>query len=131
MGSPDPRRPAVEVSGLRKQFIVREGVPLGWVLAAHWIVSPLVKYRKKPSWCRAVDGVDLEVRRGELLGLLGPNGAGKTTLIKCLSTLLEIDDGEAYVNGYSVRTQPDQVRLSMNLVGSGHWVAFDWGLTIV
>ena len=67
---------------------------------------------------------------GELLGLLGPNGAGKTTLIKCLSTLLEIDGGEAFVNGFSVRNRPDLVRLSINLVGSGQWVAFDWGLTV-
>jgi ABC-2 type transport system ATP-binding protein len=64
-----------------------------------------------------------------LFSLLGPNGAGKTTLIKCLATLLEIDEGEAFVNGYNVRSRPDQVRLSINLVGSGYWVGFDWNMT--
>ena len=42
---------------------------------------------------RAVDGLDLEVGRGELLGLLGPNGAGKTTTISCLVGILNIDGG--------------------------------------
>jgi ABC-2 type transport system ATP-binding protein len=65
-----------------------------------------------------------------MLALLGPNGAGKTTLIKCLATLLQIDGGAAFVNGYDVAQHPDEVRLSINLVGSGHWVAFDWGMTL-
>ena len=129
--TPDPRRWAVEVYGIEKRFVTRQGLPMGWGMGnAHWIISSLVKYRKKPEWCRAVDGVDLRVARGELLGLLGPNGAGKTTLLKCLATLLSIDGGEAFVNGCNVRTQPDEVRLSINLVGSGHWVAFDWGMTV-
>jgi ABC-2 type transport system ATP-binding protein len=51
-------------------------------------------------------------------------------LIKCLATLLDVDGGSAFVNGYDVTTHPDEVRLSINLVGSGHWVAFDWGLTL-
>ena len=42
---------------------------------------------------RAVDHVDLEVRRGEVFGVLGPNGAGKTTMLKMLATLLPIDGG--------------------------------------
>ena len=130
--SPDPHRWAVEVYGLEKRFITRQGLPMGWGFGdAHWIVSSLIKYRKEEEWKRAVDGVELQVSRGELFGLLGPNGAGKTTLLKCLSTLLEVDGGEAFVNGYNVRSQPDEVRLSMNLVGSGHWVGFDWGMNLV
>jgi ABC-2 type transport system ATP-binding protein len=130
--SPEPGRWAVEVFGLEKRFVTRQGLPPGWGFGnAHWIISSLIKYRKKIEWCRAVDGVDLKVARGELFGLLGPNGAGKTTLIKCLATLLEIDGGEAFVNGFSIQREPDQVRLSMNLVGSGHWVGFDWGMTVV
>jgi ABC-2 type transport system ATP-binding protein len=114
-----------------KQFRARSGLPMDWGFGpAHWIVSALIKYRKKLEWRRAVDDVDLTVERGELFGLLGPNGAGKTTLLKCLATLLIPDEGEAWVNGYSVRTQPDQVKLSMNLVGSGHWVAFDWAMSL-
>ncbi len=43
---------------------------------------------------RAVDGIDLEVRRGEVFGVLGPNGAGKTTMLQMLATLLPMDGGE-------------------------------------
>lgn len=128
---PKPDRWAVEVWGVKKRFVTRQGLPVGWGFGnAHWIISSLIKYRQQREWKQAVDGVDLNVERGELFGLLGPNGAGKTTLLKCLATLLSIDECEAFVNGYSVRTHPDEVRLSMNLVGSGHWAAFDWGMTV-
>lgn len=127
----DPERYAVEVSGLSKRFISREGLPMGWGFGdAHWIISSLIKFRQEKRWKYALNGVDLQVRRGELLGLLGPNGAGKTTLLRCLATLLALDDGQAFVNGYDVATEPDQVKLSMNMVGSGQWSAFDWGLTV-
>lgn len=128
---PDPARWAVETFQLKKHFAVREGLPvsLGWG-AEHWLVSTLIKYRQPLVEHFALNGADLQVARGELLGLLGRNGAGKTTLIKCLSTLLQIDGGAAFVNGFDVAREPDQVRLSINLVGSGHWVAFDWGLTV-
>lgn len=122
---------AVEAKGITKRFISREGLPLGWGFGdAHWIVSSLIKYRQERRWKNALNGVDLEVRRGELLGLLGPNGAGKTTLLRCLATLLRLDEGVAYVNGYDVASQRDEVKLSMNMVGSGQWSAFDWGLTV-
>ncbi len=65
---------------------------------------------------RAVDGVDLEVKRGEIFGLLGPNGAGKTTTINMLTTLLKPSSGEAYVNGFDVSTQAAGVRQSVGLV---------------
>lgn len=129
---PDPQRWAVEIYGVEKHFRSWEGLPMGWDFDGHaqWVVSNLFRMRRKARWCRAVDGVDLQVGRGELLGLLGPNGAGKTTLLKCLTTLLEIDRGEAFVNGFNVRTEADQARLSMNLVGSGQWTAFHWELTV-
>ncbi len=60
---------------------------------------------------RAVDGVDLAVRRGEIYGFLGPNGAGKTTVIRMLITLLAPTAGAISVAGYDAVTQPDQVRL--------------------
>ena len=59
---------------------------------------------------RAVDGVDLAVRKGEIYGFLGPNGAGKTTVIRMLVTLLAPTSGRARVAGYDVMTEADQVR---------------------
>ncbi len=67
----------------------------------------------------ALDGVTLEVRRGELFGLLGPNGAGKTTLIKILVTLLLPTSGRAAVEGFDVRTQAQQVRERISMVSGG------------
>jgi ABC-2 type transport system ATP-binding protein len=129
--APDPQRFAVEAYGVKKRFISREGLPVGWGFGdAHWIISSVIKYRQERRWKNALDGVDLTVARGELLGLLGPNGAGKTTFLRCLATLLALDEGTAYVNGYDVVGKRDEVKLSMNLVGSGQWSAFDWGLTV-
>ena len=51
---------------------------------------------------RALDGVDLAVRRGTVLGLLGPNGSGKTTTVRVLATLLRPDSGRARVLGHDV-----------------------------
>ncbi|MDT3397360.1 ATP-binding cassette domain-containing protein [Streptomyces sp. B1866] len=66
---------------------------------------------------RAVDGVDLDVREGTVLGVLGPNGAGKTTLVRCLSTLLKPDAGTAVVAGFDVVRQPRQLRRTIGLTG--------------
>jgi ABC-2 type transport system ATP-binding protein len=74
-----------------------------------------------------LNGFDLEVEPGTVCGLLGPNGAGKTTAIKILSTLLELDDGQAWVAGFNVTTQPRQVREHIGLVGQ--YAAIDEILT--
>ncbi len=66
---------------------------------------------------RALDGVDLDVREGTVLGVLGPNGAGKTTLVRILSTLLRPDAGTAVVAGYDVVRQPRQLRRVIGLTG--------------
>lgn len=66
---------------------------------------------------KALDGVDLDVREGTVLGVLGPNGAGKTTLVRCLSTLILPDAGTAVVAGYDVVRQPRQLRRTIGLTG--------------
>ncbi|MER5937588.1 ATP-binding cassette domain-containing protein [Streptomyces sp. NPDC001928] len=76
---------------------------------------------------RALDGVDLDVPEGTVLGLLGPNGAGKTTAVRCLTTLLQPDSGSAIVAGVDVLKHPDAVRRSIGL--SGQFAAVDEYLT--
>jgi ABC-2 type transport system ATP-binding protein len=76
---------------------------------------------------RAVDGIDLEVRQGEIFGVLGPNGAGKTTMLKMLATLLPIDAGQARVFGVDVAREPHRIR---QLVGvTGQYASVDEDLT--
>ena len=65
---------------------------------------------------RAVDGVDLDVHEGEVVGFLGPNGAGKTTTLRMLTTLLKPTAGTATVAGYDVVTESVQVRRSIGYV---------------
>jgi oleandomycin transport system ATP-binding protein len=66
---------------------------------------------------KALDGVDLEVGRGRVLGVLGPNGAGKTTAVRILGTLLRPDAGRATVGGYDVVRDPARVRELIGLTG--------------
>jgi len=66
---------------------------------------------------RAVDGVDLRVRRGAVYGVLGPNGAGKTTTIRMLATLIRPDAGSAHVLGHDIVKDADGVRGAVSLTG--------------
>ena len=76
---------------------------------------------------RAVDGIDLEVRQGEIFGVLGPNGAGKTTALRMLATLLSIDAGQARIFGVDVTREPHRVR---QLIGiTGQYASVDEDLT--
>ncbi|MCW2680482.1 MAG: daunorubicin resistance transporter ATPase subunit [Frankiales bacterium] len=75
----------------------------------------------------ALDGLDLEVEEGTVLGLLGPNGAGKTTVVRVLTTLLEPDEGSAEVAGVDVLADPAAVRRQIGL--SGQYAAVDEYLT--
>jgi oleandomycin transport system ATP-binding protein len=75
----------------------------------------------------ALDGVDLGVRPGTVLGLLGPNGAGKTTAVRVLATLLNPDAGRATVGGYDVVRDAHQVRQLVGL--TGQYAAVDEMLT--
>ena len=74
-------------------------------------VAQLVReFRKGP---RAVDGIDLQVARGEIYGFLGPNGAGKSTTVLMLTTLLPPTSGHAKVGGYDIVRQGTHVRESI------------------
>ena len=77
----------------------------------------------------ALQGVNLQVRHGELFGLLGPNGAGKTTLIKILTTLLAPNSGRAYVSGFDVAKEPGKIRPLINMVSGGE--SYGYGLLTV
>ena len=75
----------------------------------------------------ALDGIDLEVPPGSVLGLLGPNGAGKTTAVRILTTILPPDAGRALVLGHDVVREPTAVR---HLIGlAGQFAAVDGNLT--
>jgi ABC-2 type transport system ATP-binding protein len=76
---------------------------------------------------RAVCGVDLAVRSGTVYGFLGPNGAGKTTTIRMLATLLNPDEGTAYVLGHDVVSEADAVRRRVSL--TGQYASIDEELT--
>ncbi|MGX1852817.1 ATP-binding cassette domain-containing protein [Streptomyces sp. NPDC055299] len=83
--------------------------------------------RKRFKDHQALDGVDLSVATGTVLGLLGPNGAGKTTTVRVLSTLLAPDGGRAEVAGFDVARQPAEVRRRIGL--AGQYAAVDGLLT--
>ncbi|UJP40245.1 ATP-binding cassette domain-containing protein [Cellulomonas palmilytica] len=76
---------------------------------------------------KALNGVDLVVPRGTVLGVLGPNGAGKTTTVRILSTLLRPDAGTARINGLDVVRDAEKVRHGIGL--TGQYASVDEDLT--
>ncbi len=68
---------------------------------------------------RAVDGVDLTVSRGEVVGFLGPNGAGKSTTMKMISGFLEPDEGTAAVCGHDVQVRPIEAKRRIGYLPEG------------
>jgi ABC-2 type transport system ATP-binding protein len=76
---------------------------------------------------RALDGIDLAVRRGQVFGFLGPNGAGKTTTIRILATLARLDSGTARVLGFDVLSEADEIRARVAV--TGQFASLDEDLT--
>ena len=84
-------------------------------------------YGSRKHTVRALDGLDLTVEEGTVLGLLGPNGAGKTTTVRVLATLLRPDSGRATVLGHDVVRDAQRLRQEIGL--SGQYAAVDENLT--
>jgi ABC-2 type transport system ATP-binding protein len=101
--------PIVRVRGLRKEFRVHERPP-GLAAALRSILH------REEKTVVAVDGIDLEIQRGERVGFLGPNGAGKTTTLKILSGLLHPSGGEVRVDGHEPRRREDAFLKKIMLV---------------
>ena len=74
--------------------------------------------KTKLKYLKAVNGLSFEAYEGEIFGLLGPNGAGKTTTQRMLATLIKADDGDAIIDGASIRTQPEIVRAKIGFLTS-------------
>lgn len=89
-----------------KEILVAEGLKKTFTLSAKQ--QKLEKTNSKHKI--AVNNLSFSVYEGEIFGLLGPNGAGKTTTLRMLSTLIKPDDGDAFIEGISVKEKPDQVR---------------------
>ncbi|MTE14237.1 ATP-binding cassette domain-containing protein [Nocardia aurantiaca] len=87
-------------------------------------VQGLVKYYGK---VRVLDGIDLEIPRGTVMGLLGPNGAGKTTTVRIVTTLLRASAGSVRIAGVDVLKHPARARTRIGL--SGQYAAIDANLT--
>lgn len=106
--------PVITVRGLRKEFTVRRKVG---------------RFRREKQSVAAVDGVDLTVRRGELLGYIGPNGAGKSTTLKMLTGILHPTAGTVSVCG--MRPVPQRIRLARRIgVVFGQRSALWWDLPL-
>ena len=112
---------AIEASQLVKKFPAKPGTgdksaeALSETKRSCW---PFGKKEPKAMFT-AVNGVDLQIRRGEIFGLLGPNGAGKSTTIRMLCTLLEPTSGTAKVNGFDLVRQANDVRRSLGTLLAG------------
>lgn len=123
---------AIEATQLVKKFPARPGTG-DKAVETESSQSPKKKrwqfWKKDPqAMFTAVNGVDLQIRRGEIFGLLGPNGAGKSTTIRMLCTLLEPTSGMAKVNGFDVVAQANDVRRSLGTVLAGERSIY-WKLT--
>lgn len=83
-------------------------------------------FTSKEGNVTALNGVDLQVRKGEIFGVLGPNGAGKTTIIRILSTLLLPSSGKAEVMGFDVAKEPEKIRAVINMASGAERAGYDF-----
>jgi len=122
---------AIEARQLVKKFPARPGTgdkkANGESPAPRRRAWPFGKKEPKAMFT-AVNGVDLQIERGEIFGLLGPNGAGKSTTIRMLCTLLEPTSGTAHVNGFDIVKQANDVRRSLGTLLAGERSIY-WKLT--
>ncbi len=124
---------AIEAENLVKKFARRKSNGKGNEISAEAGERKRISFlpfgkRRVQSWFTAVDGVNLQIKRGEVFGLLGPNGAGKTTTIRMLCTLLEPTSGTARVNNYDIIKDANLVRQSLGTVLAGERSIY-WKLT--
>ena len=109
----DDTRLAVDI-GRRRTPLIQQTAPFNAAGLAKNAISTKGLVRQFGS-VRAVDGLDLNVRDGEIYGFLGPNGAGKTTVIRMLVTLLAPTAGSISVAGVDVLGRPDEARLHIGV----------------
>lgn len=64
---------------------------------------------------KSIDNINLEVRNGEIFGFLGPNGAGKTTTIKMITGILNPDEGDIFIDGRSIKSEPIEPKKDLDL----------------
>jgi ABC-2 type transport system ATP-binding protein len=79
-------------------------------------------YEFKKKKVKALDRLNLDIRKGEIFGLLGPNGAGKTTTIKILSTLLHPTEGRVYIKGLNIIKDSRKIRTIIGVIFSSQMI---------
>lgn len=108
------RRFGKEVTMEKKEMLQIQGLKKKFKLSAKQ--QKLEKTNEKIKV--AVDDLSFTAYEGEVFGLLGPNGAGKTTTLRMLATLIRPDDGDALVDGCSIRNEPEKVRQRIGFLTS-------------
>ncbi|HNX39837.1 MAG TPA: ABC transporter ATP-binding protein [Methanothrix sp.] len=107
---------SIETENLTKRFVLNRGL------------LDLIRNPGRREVITTLDGVNLKVREGEVLGLLGPNGAGKSTLIKILCTLILPSEGNAYVGGFDVVKEGGKARSCIGFITTDER-SFYWRLS--
>jgi len=77
---------------------------------------------------KAIDGLDMKVKRGEMYAFLGPNGAGKTTTVRVLSTLTGFDEGSVMIDGYDIVKNPREAKAAIGVIQQH--ISLDKDLTV-